>query len=70
MVIIGLRHGGETGSNKMRELKDGCGWEVGVNGSSADVCIYRTSRPAGYKIMGIDTKRENTSMFHRPKGGK
>ena len=31
------------------------------------VCMYKDG-PAGYKIMGIDTKRENTLMPHRPEG--
>ena len=33
------------------------------------VCMYK-GRPAGYKIMGIDTEREKTSMLHRPKKRK
>jgi hypothetical protein len=37
-----------------------------VNGLVADVCMY-TSRPAGYKLRGIDTKGENTSMLLRSK---
>lgn len=45
----------------MRELKDWGGARLAVG-----VCMYK-SGPAGYKIIGIDTKRENTSMLHRQK---
>ena len=38
-------------------------------GRDVIVCMYK-GRPAGYKIMGIDTEREKTSMLHRPKKRK
>lgn len=37
-----------------------------MNGLAVDVCMY-TSRPAGYKIRGIDTGGENTTMLLWPK---
>ena len=33
-----------------------------MNGLVVDVCMY-TSRPAGYKVRGIDTGSENTTML-------
>jgi len=42
---------------------------VRLTGLAVGVCIYK-SGPAGYKIIGIDTERENTSMFHQRKKRK